>query len=444
MIHRKLTGLMSDDEKLLRTASYAMDTAESAKTSPSGSISVTNSDGTRTVLGAVNATGSTMATHVGDTTPPGVPTGVTAWSGDGSLHVSWDGTLEGGIPADFAHVNLLVDGTRVAQLAKAGSTTYLDVAVGSTVSVTATSEDDVCAIDGTPAHNVSAACAAVSVVVTDTAAATAQHFWTDADGAHISNTGDHDLSGLNLLLTSAKLAFRKVLAELLTIDAVNGVISFLGGACTIRGSVWHRAGADYQGVGMHSTQDGVEITCDSSWEGEPARVAVESTDQSGEAGGCVHLEGQWLFAKDPSLAADGANAHMSALHALLVGMDTHVVAGESAATLGSRFATLLSDTGWNWIASYGGGDGIRWRCVGGTVYVQAAIYGEKTVGSGGWDAGVIPEAYRPSSDVSVAGVSFGSLTSPTQLRACKNGYVKLWAPSNTTYFGGSLSYPLEA
>jgi len=160
---------MDEGEVLTRAALSAARSSESAKTSPSGSISVTNSDGTRTVLGAVNSSGSTMATHVGDTTPPGIPTGVTAWSGDGSLHVSWDGTLTGGIPADFHCVNLLVDGTRVAQLAKAGSTTYLDVAVGTTVSVTATSEDDTCDLDGTAAHNVSPPCAGISVEVTDVA-----------------------------------------------------------------------------------------------------------------------------------------------------------------------------------------------------------------------------------------------------------------------------------
>jgi hypothetical protein len=41
------------------------------------------------------------------------------------------------------------------------------LAVGSTVSVTATAEDDACLADGTPAHNVSAPCAAVSVEVRD-------------------------------------------------------------------------------------------------------------------------------------------------------------------------------------------------------------------------------------------------------------------------------------
>ena len=282
-----------------------------------------------------------------------------------------------------------------------------------------------------------------AVAAANAAAATDQHFWADADGAHVSSTGDHDLSGLNLLLTSAKLAFRQVLAELLTIDAVNGVISFLGGAVTIRGVEWHRGGTDYEGVGMHSTE-GTEITCDSSWDGEPARVAVGRTGPAGETGGCVYLEGQRIFAKDPSLAADGANASMAALWALLGGADTHIVAGESAITLGSRLATLLSDTGWTWLANYGSGHGIRWRCVAGVVYVQAAIYGEYTVGSGGWNAGTIPAAYRPSSDVAVAGVSFGALTNPTQLRAGSNGSVNLWAPSNTNYFGGSLFYPLEA
>ena len=175
----------------------------------------------------------------------------------------------------------------------------------------------------------------------DAAAATDQHFWADADGAHVSSTGDHDLSGLNLLLTSAKLAFRKVLAELLTIDAVNGVISFLGGAVTIRGVEWHRGGTDYAGVGMHSTQDGVEMSCDSSWEGEPARVAVGRTGPAGETGGCVYLEGQRIFAKDPSLAVDGANASMTALWALLVGIDEHIVAGESVVTLEKRIADAI-------------------------------------------------------------------------------------------------------
>ena len=179
---------MSTAEAIATTAAAALSQATSQQTSPTGSTVTHNADGTKTISGSVLGTDSTgasvtTATHVGDTTPPGVPTGVTAWSGDGAVHVSWDGTLEGGIPADFHCVNLLVDGTRVAQLAKAGSTTYLDVAVGTTVSVTATSEDDACATDGTEAHNVSPPCAGISVEVTDVA----------KDAATITITSTHGL-----------------------------------------------------------------------------------------------------------------------------------------------------------------------------------------------------------------------------------------------------------
>lgn len=175
MIHRKARSLMSAPEAIATVAAAALSQAASQQTGPTGSVVTHNSDGTKTITGSVLATDATgtsvtTATHVGDTTPPGVPTGITAWSGDGSVHVSWDGTLAGGIPADFHCVNILVGGTRVAQLTKAGSTTYLDVAVGSTVSVTATSEDDACLADGTPAHNVSAPSAALSVEIRDAVA----------------------------------------------------------------------------------------------------------------------------------------------------------------------------------------------------------------------------------------------------------------------------------
>jgi hypothetical protein len=179
---------MSTGEAMARVAATALSQAASQQTRPTGSTVTHNADGTQTITGPVlgtDATGTsvTTATHVGDTTPPGVPTGIAAWSGDGSVHVSWDGTLAGGIPADFHCVNILVGGARIAQLAKAGSATYLDVAVGATVSVTATSEDDVCAMDGTARHNVSAPCAGISVEVTDVA----------KDAATVTITSTHGL-----------------------------------------------------------------------------------------------------------------------------------------------------------------------------------------------------------------------------------------------------------
>lgn len=188
MLHNKSARLMSPSEYTQRIAAQALNHVARMQTTPTGTIVTNNADGTKTIAGPVLGTDSTgtsvtTATHVGDTTPPGVPTGVTAWSGDGSVHVSWDGTLDGGIPADFANVNILVDGTQVAQLAKAGSTTYLNVAVGTTVSVTATSEDDACALDGTAVHNVSLPCTAIPVEVTDVA----------KDAATISITSTHGL-----------------------------------------------------------------------------------------------------------------------------------------------------------------------------------------------------------------------------------------------------------
>lgn len=168
-VHRKAVALMEPMEAMARLAARARSRAEAAQTRASGSASYDNGDGTRTVIGP--QTGSaTMATHVGDVTPPPVPTGIRAWSGDGSLHVLWAGSLDGATPADFDHVTILVDGKAVAEMCSAGSVTVDGLAAGATVAVTATAEDDACLADGTPAHNVSAASAAVSVTIRDVVA----------------------------------------------------------------------------------------------------------------------------------------------------------------------------------------------------------------------------------------------------------------------------------
>ena len=175
-VHRKATPLMEPMEAMARLAAGARSRAEAAQTRSSGSASFDNADGTRTIIGPQAGSGEgapsgqAIATHVGDTTPPPVPTGITAWSGDGSLHVMWDGTLSGDVPADFDHISILVDGEEVAQLSSAGSVTVGGVEAGATVSVTATAEDDACLADGTPAHNVSAPSAAVKVTIRDAVA----------------------------------------------------------------------------------------------------------------------------------------------------------------------------------------------------------------------------------------------------------------------------------
>lgn len=166
MLHSKAVDLMDPAEVLAGAALRAGGRAESLGTGHSGSKAFANADGTWTVVGP-QAGDATLATHVGDTTPPPVPTGIAATSVDGTVAVTWDGTLAGDVPADFLRVNLYIDGTWFAALAEAGSCLTPPQEVGSTVSVTATSEDDACEWDGTPAHNVSEPCAPVEVVVRD-------------------------------------------------------------------------------------------------------------------------------------------------------------------------------------------------------------------------------------------------------------------------------------
>lgn len=166
MRHSKAVDLMDPMEALAGAVAVAVSGVQALGTSETGTYSFDNADGTSTVIGA--ATGDvTLATHVGDTTPPPVPTGIAATSVDGTVAVTWDGTLAGDVPADFLRVNLYVDGEWFAALTEAGSCLTPPQAVGSTVSVTATSEDDACLFDGTPAHNVSDHCAPVEVVVRD-------------------------------------------------------------------------------------------------------------------------------------------------------------------------------------------------------------------------------------------------------------------------------------
>lgn len=191
MIHRKLPSLMTPAEAIARVAATALTQAAAQQTAPAGSISVPNSDGTRTVLGAVNSSGSTMATHVGDTTPPGRPIGVTAKSSGGVIVAFWSGRLEGGVPADFDHVTFYArssDGTQrvtLGKLSREGSVTSAAMESGSAWAVWATAEDDACLSDGTPAHNVSEESDESAVVVVAPK--------DGADGIVLSITSTHGL-----------------------------------------------------------------------------------------------------------------------------------------------------------------------------------------------------------------------------------------------------------
>lgn len=162
-----------DPESLaIELASAAFKETRSQATARPGSVYIPNGDGTATIIGPAagsDATGGMqgVAPWVGDTTPPGRPTGVTATSAWGIVYVSWDGTLEGGVPADFDHVSVLVDGSEVAQMSRQGTVAVEGLAAGATVTVTLVAYDDAHARDGSPAPNASRPSDPVTVEVSD-------------------------------------------------------------------------------------------------------------------------------------------------------------------------------------------------------------------------------------------------------------------------------------
>lgn len=164
MIHRKARSLMGSGEVIARLAAQAASDASAQQTRPTGSVATHASDGTVTVTGPILApqggSAPTQATHVGDTVAPGVPTGILISSASSLLTVHWNGSLDGGVPGDFSHITIYVDpavnGSNIlGQMSTAGDLVSSGVIVGSTYTISATSEDDVCNMDGTPAHNVS-------------------------------------------------------------------------------------------------------------------------------------------------------------------------------------------------------------------------------------------------------------------------------------------------
>lgn len=109
-----------------RVAVAALSEARGGLTAPNGTVSIRNADGTRTVIGAgagTDGTGASVGVRqwVGDTTPPGRPTGLSWLSVDGTVTGVWDGTIEGGVPADLDHVELRAGDLVVGRLKRAGS-----------------------------------------------------------------------------------------------------------------------------------------------------------------------------------------------------------------------------------------------------------------------------------------------------------------------------------
>ena len=132
----------------------------------SGTIAVDNGDGTETWIGGGD-TGAAMPGSngiipwVGDTTPPGRPTGVTAVCRTECVFVQWDGTLEGGVPADFDHVELYAkpdstgESLDLGQLRGKGELATGVLSVGDVVEVWAVAYDNAHDVNGVSKPNAS-------------------------------------------------------------------------------------------------------------------------------------------------------------------------------------------------------------------------------------------------------------------------------------------------
>ena len=159
MKHTKFEGLMSPYEKTVRVAEYAVDIATKAMNNPNGTGVFRNQNGSMTIItgGDYNRPGipGGFIPWVGDKTPPGKPIGVSADSAWGIVYVTWGGELEGGVPADFAYVQVTIDGVDKAHMGTKGTLSFEGFQNGQEITIGFTSFDAAVDIHGLADPNTS-------------------------------------------------------------------------------------------------------------------------------------------------------------------------------------------------------------------------------------------------------------------------------------------------
>lgn len=156
----------------LRVANKALRIANGISTARPGNVFIPNkgedgmTDGTGTWIGAGEVGNGGVAPWIGDTTPPGKPSGISVDSAWGTVYVSWDGTLDGGVPADFAYVSVAIDGAVVGNMVEAGTLTASGYSDGQQVTVSFQAFDSARDMSGKLAPNGSEV-VLVSVTVDD-------------------------------------------------------------------------------------------------------------------------------------------------------------------------------------------------------------------------------------------------------------------------------------
>lgn len=154
-----LPGMSPTYENMARSVVQAQKKINGLNTSPTGTISVHRSNGTKDVYGVLNKDGYSVAKNVGDTVAPPKPKGIFATSSSDVVYVAWDGTLEDKIPSDFYNVTIYMgvggQSSVIGTLTEPGIVSTPPLPTAQSVEIWATAEDDTCKEDGTPAHNIS-------------------------------------------------------------------------------------------------------------------------------------------------------------------------------------------------------------------------------------------------------------------------------------------------
>lgn len=154
-----LPGMSPTYENMARSVVQAQKKINGLNTSPTGTISVHRSNGTKDIYGVLNKDGYSVAKNVGDTVAPPKPKGIFATSSSDVVYVAWDGTLEDKIPSDFYNVTIYMgvggQSSVIGTLTEPGIVSTPPLPTAQSIEIWATAEDDTCKEDGTPAHNVS-------------------------------------------------------------------------------------------------------------------------------------------------------------------------------------------------------------------------------------------------------------------------------------------------
>ena len=136
------------------------------------------------ITGKVIRSKKTIDQWYGDTTIPGVPTGITASAALNMIFVDWDGTLSGGVPEDFGNIAVYVDGQLGGTMDESGSLTFGTYQTGSGHDVTARSFDK-----ATPTPNQSALSAKVHVDVDGALSSSSTEWAQNSDPVNAPTSG---------------------------------------------------------------------------------------------------------------------------------------------------------------------------------------------------------------------------------------------------------------